>query len=453
MRVLLPLLALLLHACATTPPPEIASEPPQPAPAVIVNAAKLPPVERREVSEPLRSVKKVDRTATPSDVWQRIRDGFGMRNLDSALVRRKTAEFKANSASLQRMLDRARPYLFHIVEEIERRGLPTELALLPMVESAFNPMAYSRARASGLWQFIPGTGRRYELTQTWWYDGRRDVIDSTEAALEYLTALYKMHRDWHLALASYNWGEGAVKRAVAKNRAAGRKTDYSSLRMPRETQHYVPKLQALKNIIADPQRYGITLDPIPNEPYFTMVMAMPDIDVELAAQLAEMPLEEFRALNPGFSRPLIRAKEASRIVLPWDKVAPFHHNLARRADRDLVSWRVYRPQSGDSLGRIAKRFGLSIADLKRVNGISSRSWSVPQALVVPVGTEVAEAKATASSGGTARPAPRAHVVRNGDTLSGIAERYGVSLADLKRWNKTGNVLRVGQKIYLAAPLT
>jgi len=405
LRALVLGLAMFLGACATTPPPDIAEPEPQatpvpspaPAQAPAPVAAVKPPAEtakapafqgpKQEVKDPLPRVTKVDRTVAPTDVWERIRRGFAMPDLKTALVKVKMNEYTKNRAGLQRMLDRARPYLFHIVDEIEKRGLPTEIALLPMVESAFNPMAYSRARASGLWQFIPGTGRRYELTQTWWYDGRRDVIDSTGAALDYLTALHKMHGDWHLALASYNWGEGAVKRAVAKNRAAGKKTDYASLKMPRETAQYVPKLQALKNIIADPQRHGIDLQPIPNEPYFVVINQTPDIDVQLAAQLAEMPVEEFRALNPGFSRPVIRSETAARIVLPWDKVVPFHDNLAKHHNASggasLVSWQVYRPQRGDTLGKLAKKFGLSISELKRVNGIPERSWAIPKLLLVP----------------------------------------------------------------------
>jgi membrane-bound lytic murein transglycosylase D len=181
-------------------------------------------------------------------------------------------------------------------------------------------MAYSRAHASGLWQFIPGTGKRYELKQNMWYDGRRDIVDSTSAALDYLKDVYDMHGDWHLALASYNWGENAVARAIEKNRRAGQPTDYLSLPMPRETRGYVPKLQALKNLIANPQAYGVTLAPIPNEPYFATVNKTRDIDVQLAARLAEMDVDEFVALNPGFSRPLIRTSVAPRIVLPADKV-------------------------------------------------------------------------------------------------------------------------------------
>src|SRR5204862_566626 len=270
-----------------------------PAPSAVVSAA-VPekPFEGTSATvKPRPPVALVDRTTPPKDLWQRIREGFGMPDIDNALVREKTAYYAARPEYLQRIFDRSRMYLFHIVDELEKRGMPTELALLPMVESAFNPMAYSRAHASGLWQFIPGTGRRYELTQNWWYDGRRDIVDSTAAALEYLTKLYDMHGDWQLALASYNWGENAVARAIAKNRAAKLPTDYAHLSMPAETRHYIPKLQALKNIIRDPEPFGIALGPIPNQPYFATVEKLRDIDVQLAAKLAEMPVEQFVALN------------------------------------------------------------------------------------------------------------------------------------------------------------
>jgi peptidoglycan lytic transglycosylase D len=400
----------LLQACASTfPPPEAEAGAagqelrwpwqalrPKPAePAPMLEAAKLPPFdgERRVIKDPLRGIQKVDGTAGPGDVWQRIRKGFAMPELDNALVRRKTREYAANHEYLQRMLDRSRIYLYHIVEEVERRGLPTELALLPMVESAFNPMAYSRSHASGLWQFVPGTGKRFDLKQNPYYDGRRDIVDSTGAALDYLTQLHKRHRDWHLALASYNWGENAVARAVAQNRKAGRRTDYSSLRMPGETRNYVPKLQALKNIISNPSKYGIDLAPIPNERYFTTVLTgRPELDLALAARLAEMPVQEFKALNPGFRRPLMQSPKGTRIVLPSDKVAVFHDNLAKH-DRG----------SGASAG-------------------ASR----------PIHDKV----------------PRFHRVEPGDTLSAIALRYRVRLADLRRWNPGVDILRIGQKIHL-----
>jgi membrane-bound lytic murein transglycosylase D len=476
-RLLTIVAAALVQACASTPPapPEPQAQPapeapapaqslpsaaqradpvppPVPPPAVVLEAAKLPPFdgERREIKEPLRGIKEVDGTAAPQDVWQRVRKGFAMPDLDDALVRRKTREYAANPEYLQRIFNRSRLYLYHIVVEVERRGLPTELALLPIVESAFNPMAYSRAHASGLWQFIPGTGKRFELEQTWWYDARRDIVDSTDAALDYLTKLYKMHGDWHLALASYNWGENAVARAVAKNRKARKRTDYSSLKMPKETRQYVPKLQALKNIISDPAKYGITLDPIPNEPYFTVLTQPLAVDVALAARLAEMPVEDFIALNPGFSRPFIRSTEGSRIVLPSEKVAIFHANLAQRDPASLVSWEIYHPLKGETLAKIADKFELSIAELKRVNGIDMRSSRVPQTLVVPTEAEAAVVSAKlpimyAPPIGEVRDV---HRVKSGDTLSGIANRYRVRVSDLKRWNPGVGLLRINQKIYI-----
>src|SRR6185312_10922618 len=237
-------------APAAVPPAEPIAPAVPPAPAVVPETAKVPP----------QNVKQVEATAGPQDVWQRVRQGFAIPDLKNDLVRKHMTYYAARPDYLQRIFDRSRLYLYHIVGEIERRGLPTELALLPMVESAFNPMAYSRAHASGLWQFIPGTGKRFELEQSWWYDGRRGIVDSTDAALDYLTKLHDMYGDWHLALASYNWGENAVRHAVARNKAARKKTDYASLRMPKETRHYIPKLQALKNIIADPAAYGVDLD-------------------------------------------------------------------------------------------------------------------------------------------------------------------------------------------------
>jgi membrane-bound lytic murein transglycosylase D len=387
----------LLQGCAATwlpqPGPEAAPE----------AAAPLPPFngERRVVVEPLRGITKVDLIGGPAagekqdqnDLWARIRKGFGMPDLDNALVRRKTREYAASSEYLQRMFERSRIYLYHIVDEVEKRGLPTELVLLPMVESAFNPMARSPKHASGIWQFVPGTGKRFDLKQNSWYDGRRDIVDSTDAALDYLTALHRRYGDWQLVLASYNWGENAVARAVARNRKAGKPTDYASLKMPAETRNYVPKLQALKNIIADPAKYGIELAPIPNERYFTTVLTgRPELDVALAAKLAEMPVREFKALNPGFSRPLVRSSKGLRIVLPSEKVAIFHENLAK---------------------------------LDRQTG--------------------------ASAGGTRAPkvnAPHVHRVESGDTLSAIARRYDVRLADLRRWNPGVDVLQIGQNIYL-----
>jgi membrane-bound lytic murein transglycosylase D len=472
-RLLAAAAVVLIQACASAPPPS-ESPPPEPAvptapapapaptappqaappqaataPAVAppaappagsgaLETAKLPAFEgeRQEISEPLRGVRKVDRTAQADDVWQRIRQGFAMPDLENDLVRKQMAYYAARPDYLQRIFDRSRMYLYHIVEELEKRNLPTELALQPMVESAFNPMAYSRAHASGLWQFIPGTGRRFELQQNWWYDGRRDIVESTKAALDYLTFLYEMHGDWHLALASYNWGEGAVARAIAQNRKLGKSTDYTSLKMPPETRQYVPKLQALKNIIANPGPLGITLDPIPNQPYFTSITKLRDIDVRLAARLAEMPVEEFIALNPGFSRPIIRASVTPRIVLPADKVDVFHDNLEKHAAA-LVSWKTYHPKRGETFESIAKKVGLTLGQLREVNGIAPRTRTVPNLLVVPASPAVAETRKLPLM--YAPPIPIVmrridHTVKPSETMASIARRYGVALEDMKRWN-------------------
>ncbi len=468
-------LAALLAACASQPPlppvePQQPSAPPgfrvvePPRAATLpaareqpLDASRLPPFEgeRREVREPLRGVPTVDRTVQPDDLWQRIRNGFAMPNLDNDLVRERTAWYVARPDYLQRMFERSRRYLYHIVDEIEKRGLPTELALLPMVESAFNPMAYSRAHASGLWQFIPGTGKRYDLTQNWWYDGRRDIVASTEAALEYLKDVYEMHGDWHLALASYNWGENAVARAIGKNRAAGLPTDYASLIMPAETRTYVPKLQALKNIIANPEPFGISLDPIPNQPYFTTVAKDRDIDVRLAAKLAEMPVEEFIALNPGFNRPIIRTDMAPRIVLPAEKVEVFHANLLKH-DQSLVSWQTYSPKHGETLESIAKRFSVPLATLREVNGIELRARAMPGLLVVPAsGVKVDLGHLPIMyAPPIPAPAPRnvVHTVKAGETLASIAARYRVTLDDLRRWNAIGR-LAPGQRLRIQGAVT
>jgi len=471
---LLPVLvaALAIAGCATPPaqqttsqpvaqpepgPPPAASETPAPPPALAPTQAAAPKPApsvafqgERETVEPRGAVTLVDRTKPPQDLWQRIRQGYQIPDLDNALVREKMAYYAARPEYLQRIFDRSRMYLYHIVDELEKRGMPTEIALLPMVESAFNPMAYSRAHASGLWQFIPGTGKRFELQQNWWYDGRRDIVDSTTAALDYMQYLYDMHGDWQLALASYNWGENAVARAIAKNRSQGKPTDYSHLTMPLETRHYIPKLQALKNIIANPEPLGIVLDPIPNQPYFATYTKLRDIDVQLAAKLADMSVDQFIALNPGFSRPLIRASVTPRIVLPADKIDTFHENLQKLDEQSLVSWKTYYPKQGESLESIAKKHGMTVSHLKEVNGISQRSRNIPSLMVVPA-TSRSAAGMSKMPIMYAPPIPITyrkvyHTVKPGETLASIARRFGATLDDMKRWNPKGAV--VGQRVTL-----
>jgi peptidoglycan lytic transglycosylase D len=465
-------LLLLLAACAGAPPeadqtPGADAEPARPAaaqPAPPQATTAAPPAKAptdtafeatRATVTPRSHIATIDRTIAPDDLWQRIRQGFAMPDIDNALVREKMAYYAARPEYLQRTFNRSRMYLYHIVEELEKRGMPTEIALLPMVESAFNPMAYSRAHASGIWQFIPGTGKRWELQQNWWYDGRRDIVESTNAALDYLQYLYEMYGDWQLALASYNWGENAVARAVAKNRRAGKPTDYAHLSMPIETRHYLPKLQALKNIIDNPEPLGIALDPIPNQPYFATYTKLRDIDVQLAAKLADMSVDQFMALNPGFSRPLIRASVTPRIVLPADKVDTFHENLEKLDQQSLVSWKTYYPKKGESLDAIAKKHSMTVAHLREVNGIAPRSRNVPSMLVVPATGRAAVGMAKLPIM-YAPPIPITyrriyHTVKPGETLASIAKRYRVSVEDLQGWNPKGAI--VGQRVIMEVRAT
>ncbi|MFN7086741.1 MAG: transglycosylase SLT domain-containing protein [Burkholderiales bacterium] len=322
-------------------------------------------------------------TPPPADLWQRIRNGFRMSNLNSPLVREAEEWYSNRPDYIARMTERSSRYLYHIVEEVERRNMPTEIALLPMIESAYNPRAYSRSHASGIWQFIPSTGKLYGLKQNWWYDGRRDIIAATNAALDYLEKLYAQFGSWELALASYNWGEGAVSRAIAKNQAKGLPTDYESLTLPPETRAYVPKLQAVKNIIANPARYGLRLAHIPNEPYFATVTTRQHIDVKLAAKFAEMPVDEFLFLNPAHNKPVIKAGSAEVIVLPVHKIQIFLNNLASH-DKPLASWQAHTVKAGETPEKIAARHGISVAHLKEINGIQERrKITTGMALLVP----------------------------------------------------------------------
>ena len=358
------------------------------APALTPPPSMLPPLPdpSREVKDDLPPIPTIDLTTPPDDLWQRMRNGFSMPDLDSPLVADRQAWYLNRPDLLKRIFERSRRYLHHIVSELEKRGMPTELALLPVVESSFNPLAYSSARALGMWQFIPATGKTYKLQQNAWFDQRRDIVASTGAALDYLQTIYEMHGDWHLALASYNWGENAVGRAVAKNHAKGLPTDYRNLKMPAETAYYVPKLQAIKNIIAQPQLFGITLDPIPNRPYFATVERNENMDIALAARLAEIPVEEFIALNPAYSRPVMPSAANSPLVLPAEKVQTFIDNLQSHEaqDKPLSAWLTHTLKKGEKLEAVAKRYGLTLVRLKQLNGINAKTKVAPGlGLLVP----------------------------------------------------------------------
>lgn len=419
------------------------------------------PLPSVEIAAPAQLPQAIDLTSETDDLFQRMRNGFSMPDINNDLVLYHQQWYLNRPDYLRRMVERSSRYLHFIVEEIEKRGMPMELALLPMVESAYNPMAYSRSKASGLWQFIPSTGKRFNLDQDWWKDERRDIVASTAAALEYLQSIYEMHGDWHLALASYNWGEGAVGRAISKNRAQGLPTDYLSLTMPGETKNYVPKLQALKNIFRNPaQLVELELTSIPNRSYFGTITKSANIDVKLAAKLAEMPVQEFVALNPAHNRPVI--KSDSPMVIPADKIDTFLNNLEAHEDsnKPLSSWQSYTMRPGDKLEKIAPRFGMTVANLKEANGISGRIKLSPGYTLLVAGQESGEHASMAALPEQPRlpsadPSPdtseRSHTVRKGETLPAIAKRFGMTVAQLKRINHLRNDrIAAGTRLTIAA---
>ena len=402
-------------------------------------------MQERDPTGAETNTRTIDLTVPPLDVWERIRRGYAVPNLNSPLVDKWTAYYAAHPQSLQRMADRSGKYLYYIVDEINRRGLPTELALLPFVESAYNPNAYSRARASGLWQFIPSTGTAFNLEQNYWRDQRRDPIASTNAALDYLEYLFEYQGDWFLAFASYNWGEGSVKRAISKNVAAGKPADYRYLKMPAETANYVPKLQAIKNIIANPEKYAVILPMVSNDPYFVTITKDRDIDLAVAAKLAEMSIEEFSELNPSFNQGVIMADLKPEIILPLDKAPLYLANLAAYAG-DLTSWKKYPARQGESLNEIAKKFNVSAPAIRRANNMNRGLTSMPSAQIVIIPGPTANVN-LATAEVTRRSGTQNYRVRRGDTLSGIANRYKTSVRDLRQLNNIkGSTLKVGQRL-------
>ena len=398
----------------------------------------------------------------PSDLWERIRRGFAMPDLQNDLVRDREQWYSTRPDYMARMTERGRKYLFHIVEELERRNMPSELALLPFIESAFNPQAVSSAKAAGMWQFMPATGKSFELTQNAFRDDRRDVLASTRAALDYLQKLHRMFGDWHLALAAYNWGEGSVGRSIARNRAAGLGTSYTELSMPAETRMYVPKLQAVKNLVAAPQAYGATLPIIENHPYFQTVTINRDIDVALAARLAEVDVNDFRALNPSLNRPVILAAGTPQILLPWDNAAIFTANLLAQGNAQLATWMAWQAPGSMKPVDAARRVGMSekeLRDINRIpNGVMIKAGST---LLVPrpasVRHDVTEHVAdTAQLNLSPLPLLARRSVRagKGDTVASVARRYRVPVSNVAEWNDvaTSATFRTGQAItlYVAA---
>ena len=421
------------------------------------------------VLQPITAAQAASRAVAqlqpPADLWERIRRGFAMPNLDNDIVRDREQYYAARPDYMLRMTERSRKYLFYIVEELERRNMPSELALLPFVESAFNPQAVSSAKAAGMWQFMPATGRTFELKQNMFRDDRRDVLASTRAALDYLQKLHDMFGDWQLALAAYNWGEGNVGRAITKNQNAGLGTSYSDLSMPTETRMYVPKLQALKDIVADPQRFNATLPDIGNHPYFQAVNITRDIDVALAAKLAEVRLQDFKELNPSANRPVILAAGTPQILLPWDNAAIFRRNLQAYSDGQLASWTAWTTATTMKASEAARRVGMDESEFRSINHIPPRMMiKVGSTLLVPRGERVENdvTEHVADNGQLAlspEPPPitlhRTTVkARRGDSVAALAKRYGQSAESVAGWNRmsASASLKAGQHLVVYLPV-
>jgi membrane-bound lytic murein transglycosylase D len=356
------------------------------APLVATNSSKLSPLKQQFLQG-----QKVATLDLPNDMWERIRRGFSMPDLTNELVEDRTQWYASKPDYLQRMGIRSSKYLFYIVEEVELRNMPSELALLPFIESSFNPTATSGARASGIWQFMPATGKHFDLKQNVFRDDRRDVQASTRAALDYLQRLYNKFGDWHLALAAYNWGEGNISKAIARNQRAGLGTGYEDISMPMETRMYVPKLQAMKNLVRDPLSWHVELPNIPNHPYFQSVPLPRDMDVVVAAKLAEVPLEDFKSLNPSANRPVLLAAGTPTILLPWDNADIFQRNYEASPTGKLATWTAWIAPSTMKVADAAKRAGMSEAEFRNVNGIPPKMLiKAGSALLVPRSARMTE---------------------------------------------------------------
>ncbi|WP_439587334.1 transglycosylase SLT domain-containing protein [Hydrogenophaga sp.] len=463
-------LVLLLSGCATTLPPDPATAPTAPQASTVPAPTPAPrslPSYRLPSDIPLSAIG-ISNTSThgvasldaPADLWDRIRRGFAMPDLQGELVRDREQWYATRPDYIQRMTERSSRYLFHIVEEIERRNMPMELALLPFIESAFNPQAVSSARAAGMWQFMPATGESFDLRQNVFRDDRRDVLASTRAALDYLQQLHNRFGDWHLALAAYNWGQGNVNRAITRNQRLGQPTSYTDLTMPAETRQYVPKLQAVKNIIARPEAYNTTLPLIGNHPFFDTVTLQRDMDVAVISRLAGISEADFRVLNPSLKQPMVMAAGTPNILLPWDNAVIFEDNLSRHTG-PLASWTAWVVPTTMSVAQAAARVGMSESELRSVNNIPPRMQvRAGSSLLVPR-TDKRNGDVPSHVADNARLSLQPDVVlsrttvraRQGENLTRLARRYGVSPVSAADWNKlaVNAPLKAGQRITLLLP--
>jgi len=455
-------LALLLSACAHEP---VAGSPgartPVERPAPPVESAPEAPADTGAPSVAMPSEWQHHNGEDYDDLFDRMRAGFVLDEVQEPAIDQQLAWFQHNPEFLDRTLGRAQRYLYHIVTEVEARGMPLEFALLPVVESAYEPFAYSPSRAAGLWQFIPGTGVRFGLKQGWWYDGRRDVIESTRAALDYLQALHdQFDGDWLLAIAAYNVGENGVQREFDRNKAQGKPADFWHLNLPAETRAYVPKLLAMKRLMAEPERYGLDFAPVPNQPYFAVIDVDSQIDLQIAAHLAGASYDEIVALNPGYNRWATDPDGPHRLLVPIDNADGFEAALKGLAPAERVRYLSHTVAKKETLAQIAKHYGTTVAVLTKINDLADKHIASGDELKVPPASDQLPEKVLLAAARVDRPSSDTgrrqrqivHRVRAGETLNSIARRHGIPVATLAQLNNLspGDTIVTGQRLVIKA---
>lgn len=469
----IPLLTLLLHACATPPalePESDTSTPHEHSTASTVAVAEAKPPNASQLKKPIEPAAKNGSLSlqadapdeeVENDLWKRLRAEFRLPvTYDHPRVQYYLRWHREHPSYMRRISRRAQPFLYFVVEELKRRDMPYELALLPAVESGYVPLAYSHGRAAGLWQFIPETGRHYGLKQNWWYDGRRDIYASTHSALDYLSVLNKrFDGDWLLTLAAYNAGPLRVMKAIERNERRDKPTDYWHLNLPRETRNYVPKLLATRAVIENPQANGIQLWPIANRPAITTADTESQIELALAAEMAVMDVEELCNLNAGFNRWATDPDGPHRLVLPIDKVARFKERLAQLPPQRRMVWYRHNIQTGDTLGAIARKYSTSVDNIIHANQLPNTRIVAGKHLLVPKrnAAEIASLTHAARLDGasTIQWRRKHHTIKRGDTLWSISQRHDVSLQELIDWNELSpnQILIAGDRLVINQPVT
>jgi membrane-bound lytic murein transglycosylase D len=394
--------------------------------------------------------------AAPDDLLERLRRGFTIDRVVNNRIQAELNWLARHPDYVDRVFNRAQRFLPYIAEEIDKRGMPLELALLPIVESGYDPFAYSHGRAAGLWQFIPGTARRYGIRQNWWYDGRRDVVDSTNGALNYLTHLHElMDGDWLLAVASYNSGEGNVLKAVKRNKKSGRPIDFWNLKLSRETSSYVPRLLALAELVRNPGALGLTLPNLIDESQFVPAETGGQLDLALAAELAGIELDTLYAFNSGFNRWATDPSGPHRLLLPIDVAEVFNETLATVPPGERIRWQRHKVRNGETISEIAEQYHTTLASIRSANGIRGNTIRAGSYLMIPVASkpltaysQSADERRTKTQNKKRKGNRVDHVVVAGESFWSISQRYGVNLRSLASWNGMAprDTLSVGQKL-------